>query len=118
MKSIVWEGDRPISAGWAYSSGALHASYDVPMPNGTKLFSPCSGEVLDLVTGVPNVPGGSVARRVATAIEMYSVGELVANVSRALFCPSTPMAEKWARSSTRAPQVTGRSVSRGRPTCS
>lgn len=59
MKSIVWEGDRPLSAGWQYSSGALHAAYDVPMPNGTKLYSPCDGEVVDLVTGVPNVPGGS-----------------------------------------------------------
>lgn len=60
MRSVTWGGrDFPISAGWRYSSGALHAAYDVPMPNGTPLFSPCDGEVVDLVTGVPNVPGGS-----------------------------------------------------------
>ena len=58
MRSIVWEGDRAISAGWRYSSGALHAAYDVPMPSGSRLFSPVNGEVVDLVTGVPNRPGG------------------------------------------------------------
>ena len=58
MRSPVWAGERPLSAGWRYSNGSLHAAYDVPMPNHTPLFSPVNGEVIARVTGVPNVPGG------------------------------------------------------------
>ena len=58
MRSITWDGDRPISAGWRYSSGAGHFSYDVPMPSGTRLYSPVDGFVINRVTGVPNRPGG------------------------------------------------------------
>lgn len=59
MKSPAWAGDWPISAGEVYSSGSYHGSWDVAMPSGTALFAPVAGQVLDRVTGVPNVPGGS-----------------------------------------------------------
>lgn len=59
MKSVTWEGDWAVTAGWRYSSGTLHASWDVAMPNGTRINSPVNGHIIDRVTGVPNVPGGS-----------------------------------------------------------
>lgn len=59
MKAPAWDGDWPISAGEYYSSGTYHGSWDVAMPNYTTVRSPVDGEVLDYVTGVPNVPGGS-----------------------------------------------------------
>ena len=59
MKSPAWDGDHPLSAGEYYSSGTYHGSWDVAMPNYTNIRAPVDGEILDYVTGVPNVPGGS-----------------------------------------------------------
>jgi hypothetical protein len=43
-----------ISAGWRYSSGALHAAYDYPLPVGTPIVAPKDCLVLDCSFGVPN----------------------------------------------------------------
>jgi murein DD-endopeptidase MepM/ murein hydrolase activator NlpD len=59
VKSPAWAGDHWQSAGEYYSSGTYHGSWDIAMPSGTKLFAPVACKVLDRVTGVPNVPGGS-----------------------------------------------------------
>jgi murein DD-endopeptidase MepM/ murein hydrolase activator NlpD len=59
MKAPAWKGDHPITAGWEYSSGTGHYSWDVAMNSGNPIYAPVDGEVLDYVTGVPNVPGGS-----------------------------------------------------------
>jgi murein DD-endopeptidase MepM/ murein hydrolase activator NlpD len=59
VKSPAWKGDWPQSAGEYYSSGSYHGSWDIAMPSGTPIYAPVKGKVLDAVTGVPNVPGGS-----------------------------------------------------------
>ena len=59
MKSPAWDGDWSQSAGEYYSSGTYHGSWDIAMPNYTTIRAPVDGEILDYVTGVPNVPGGS-----------------------------------------------------------
>jgi len=59
MKSPAWDGDWYQSAGEYYSSGTYHGSWDIAMPSYTTIRAPVDGEILDYVTGVPNVPGGS-----------------------------------------------------------
>ena len=59
MKDPAWQGDWPINAGYTYSSGSIHAAYDVGMPIGTPLYAPCDAVVKELNDGVANNPGGS-----------------------------------------------------------
>ncbi len=54
-----YKGSYRLSAGYRYSSGALHAAYDVAMPIGTPLYSPRDGIVLDCNDGVKNDGPGS-----------------------------------------------------------
>ena len=58
MRAPAWEGDHRITAGYRYSSGALHAAWDVGMWRGTKLYAPWPGVVTDLQDGVNNNPPG------------------------------------------------------------
>jgi hypothetical protein len=59
MKDPSWQGDWPINAGYTYSSGAVHAAWDVGMPIGTPLYAPFDAVVKELNNGVQNNPGGS-----------------------------------------------------------
>ena len=59
MKDPAWQGDRPINAGYLYSSGAMHAAYDVGMPIGTPLYAPFDAVVKEMVNGVSNNPPGT-----------------------------------------------------------
>lgn len=54
MKYKPYQGKYPLSAGYRYSSGALHAAWDIAMPIGTNLYSPMDGIVLDCNDGVHN----------------------------------------------------------------
>lgn len=54
MRYKPYAGKYPLSAGYRYSNGKLHAAYDVAMPIGTPLYSPMDGIVLDCNDGVHN----------------------------------------------------------------
>lgn len=56
-----WEGDRPINAGWRYTSGTLHASWDVGTPMGTPLYAIGDGTIVDCNDGVRDQPPGQPA---------------------------------------------------------
>lgn len=56
-----WEGDRPINAGWRYSSGAGHFSWDVGTPMGTELYAIGDGTIVDCNDGVKDQPPGRPA---------------------------------------------------------
>ena len=49
-----YKGKYPLSAGYRYSSGALHAAWDIAMPIGTAIYAPHDGVVLDCNDGVHN----------------------------------------------------------------
>ena len=58
VRSPVWEGDHPLSATYRYSSGSLHAAWDIACPIGTKVYACRDGYVIDSRTGVrDNRPG-------------------------------------------------------------
>ncbi len=60
-----WDGDRGINAGWRYSSGTAHFSWDVATPMGTALYAIGEGVIVDCNDGVkdqpPDRPAGSGA---------------------------------------------------------
>ena len=49
-----FDGDRWVSAGWRYSSGAGHFAYDYPMPIGTRLYAVGAGKIAASARGIPN----------------------------------------------------------------
>jgi hypothetical protein len=49
-----YQGKYPLSAGYRYSSGSLHAAWDIAMPIGTPLYAPRDGIVLGCGDGVHN----------------------------------------------------------------
>ncbi len=49
-----YKGKYPLSAGYRYSSGTLHAAWDIAMPIGTALYAPSDAVVLDCGDGVHN----------------------------------------------------------------
>ena len=58
MKGAAWEGNWRLSAGWRYSSGTGHYSYDIACPMGTRLLAIGDGVIVDCNDGVKdNVPG-------------------------------------------------------------
>ena len=54
MKYKPYKGTYPLTTKYRYSSGALHAAWDIGMPTGTPLYSPMDGIVLDCHDGVHN----------------------------------------------------------------
>lgn len=54
MADGPWDGDWPLSTTWRYSSGSLHAAWDVAMPRGTRLYAPGNGVVVDCNDGEPD----------------------------------------------------------------
>lgn len=49
-----YSGKYPLSAGYRYSNGTLHAAWDIAMPIGTPLYAPADGVVLSCNDGVHN----------------------------------------------------------------
>lgn len=58
VRSPAWKGDWPLSATFYYSSGGLHAAWDIACPIGTPVYAIRDGYVIDQHDGVPdNRPG-------------------------------------------------------------
>lgn len=59
VRSPAWAGAQRLAAGWRYSSGSLHAAWDVGVDVGTKIFATKDGLIVGRNDGVRNHPAGS-----------------------------------------------------------
>ena len=58
MRVMELRAEYGLTAGWTYSNGSAHYSWDIPAPMGTPLHSDVAGTVRDCADGVANnTPG-------------------------------------------------------------